>query len=350
MKRRFLLVLLLLPAVLALTACGSSSNKASFNAGDIAVVGATHVLKTKFDELMSEAQANYKLQGQTWPKAGSTEYSTIRSQAVAFLVQQAETEAEATKLGISVSNKDVADQLTSIKKQCCAGSESKYKSELKKQGLTDQEVRDNARSIVLSRKLANKLTAGIVIAPSAIQSYYLQHQSEFQKPASRAVRYILLGKKKGANTLAGTLQKQLTGASDSVWCSLAKKYSQDPSSKNTCGKATFTKGQTVPEFDKAAFSLPTKKVETVDSKQYGWFVLQPTAAPTVAKTTPVAQASASIKQTLLQTKKQAVITSWTKKTQKTYCNGQISYQPGYAPIAAQDPCQTTTSTTTATTG
>jgi parvulin-like peptidyl-prolyl isomerase len=347
MKLRLLLLLLLLPAALALTACGGSGGSSSFNANDIAVVGSTHIPKSMFDELMSEAQANYKLQGQAWPKAGSTQYATIKSQAVAFLVQQAETEAEAKKLGITVSTTDIQDQLKSIKSQCCGGDEKKYQSELKKQGLTDQEVRDNARAIVYSRKLADKITAGTSVTPSAIQQYYLQHQSEFQKPASRPLRYILVGKNKSA--LAETLYKQLTGAGKATWCTLAKKYSQDPSSKNTCGTATFSKGQTVPEFDKLAFSLPTNKVAKVNSKQYGWFVLEPTANVTPAKTTPVAQATASIKQTLLQTKKQAAITAWTQKTTKSYCKGQISYQPGYAPIAAQDPCQQQ-STTTVTTG
>jgi parvulin-like peptidyl-prolyl isomerase len=335
-------------AVLALSACGSSGGgSSSLNAGDVAVVGGTHIPKAKFDELMAEAKANYKLQGLAWPKAGSTEYSTIRSQAVAFLVQQAETEAEAGKLGIVVSQKDIDDQLKSIKQQCCGGSETKYQSELKKQGLTDQEVRDNARSIVYSRKLANKITSGIVVVPTAIQAYYLQHQSEFQKPASRSLRYILLGKNKAS--LATTLYSQLSGAGESVWCTLAKKYSKDPSTSASCGKATFTKGQTVAEFDKLAFSLPTNKVAKVNTKQYGWFLLEPTGAIVPAKTTPVAQASKSIKQTLLQTKKQTAITAWTKRTTTSYCKGKISYQAGYAPIAAQDPCQQS-STTTSTTG
>jgi hypothetical protein len=63
----------------------------------------------------------------------------------------------------------------------------------------------------------------------------------------------------------------------------------------------------------------------------------------------VKQASKSIKQTLLNTKKQTAITNWTKKTTKTYCDGKISYQPGYQPVAAQDPCQQASTTTTATT-
>jgi foldase protein PrsA len=339
----------LLVAVLAAAGCGGGGgSSSSLESGDIAVVGDMHIAKAKFDELMNEAKANYKLQGRTFPKAGTTEYSSIKSQAVTILVQQAETEAEAAKLGIKVTDKDIEDQLKTIKQRCCQGKESKYEAALKQQGLTDAEVRDNARSNVYGQKLAAKITEGLTIAPTAIEAYYIQHQSEFQTPSSRDVRYILVGKKKGADSLAGSLASQLNGAGDSTWCTLAKKYSQDPSSSGKCGKATFSKGQTVPEFDKLLFSLPTDKVGKVNSQQYGWFVLQPTSKPTAAKTTPVSKAGKQIKATLLQTKKQAAITDWTTKTQKAYCKGKIAYQAGYTPNP--DPCAATTTNTTATTG
>ena len=222
---RFLLPVILV-AVLAAAGCGGGGGaSSSLESGDIAVVGDMHVSKQHFDELMSEAKANYKLQGRTFPKAGTSEYSSIKSQAVTILVQQAETEAEAGKLGITVSDNDVQKQLDTIKQRCCQGKEAKYQAALKQQGLTDAEVRENARSNVYGQKLANKITAGLTVAPTAIEAYYIQHQSDFKKPSSRDVRYILLGKNKAS--LAGSLKKQLDGAADSTWCTLAKKYSQD---------------------------------------------------------------------------------------------------------------------------
>ena len=140
MKARFFLPLILL-GVLAAAGCGGGgSSTADVQPGDVAVVGGTHIPKAQFDELMAEAKANYKLQGRTFPKAGTTEYSSIKSQAITILVQQAETEAEAAKRGITVTNQDIDKQLTDIKQRCCQGNETKYKAALKQQGLTDQEV------------------------------------------------------------------------------------------------------------------------------------------------------------------------------------------------------------------
>ena len=70
------------------------------------------------------------------------------------------------------------------------------------------------------------------------------------------MRHILVKSK----ALAEPIYSQLKNASSKTWCALAKKYSLDPSSKESCGKSAFTKGQTVAEFDKVLFSAPTNKV------------------------------------------------------------------------------------------
>jgi parvulin-like peptidyl-prolyl isomerase len=341
MNGRLLLLPLLLVALLA-ASCGGGGGGPKLSAGDVAVVGQRHIPKSMFNDLMSEAKVNLKAQGQKFPKAGTTEYSTIKGQAVNLLVQQAEKEVEAVKLGIKYTPKEIDARLKQIKKQYFKGSETQYRAQLKKQGLTDKEVRDNIQSQIIDQKLYDKITKDVKVAPTAITAYYVQHQSQYQTAASRDVQYILVGKNKAA--LANSLYRQLQGAADSTWCTLAKKYSQDPSSSKNCGKATFTKGQTVPEFDKVAFTLGTKAVAKVNTKQYGWFVLQPTAATKPAKKTPVKEAGKQIEQTLLQTKKNEQFTTWFNGIQKDYCKGKIAYQAGYKP--SPDPCVSTGTTTT----
>ena len=81
-----------------------------------------------------------------------------------------------------------------------------------------------------------------------------------------------------SKTLAASIFKQLSAGNDKTWCTLAKKYSEDPSSKDKCGKLTVTKGETVPVFDKVAFSQPTKKVHApvYDAAQYkAYFIIEP---------------------------------------------------------------------------
>ncbi len=101
----------------------------------------------------------------------------------------------------------------------------------------------------------------------------------------------------------------------------------------------------MPEFDKVVFTLPTKTVTVVNTKQYGWFVVQPTAAVTPSKKTPVAQAGKKIEQQLLQEKKNTFMNTWISGIQKSYCTGgEIKYQVGYTPNP--DPCAAPNTTTT----
>jgi len=338
LKARFLLPIALL-AVLAAGCGGGGSSAGDLNPDDVAVVGSQHISTAKFNQLLGEAKVNLKAQGQTFPKPGTTAYSNIKSQAVSLLVQEAEKENEAAKRGITVTSKEVDTRLKQLKKQYFGGNEKKYQAQLRKQGLTDNLVRENIRQQLIGQKLFDAITKDVTVSQAAIVQYYDQHLSQYQTPSSRPVRYILVGKNKSA--LAASLLKQLQNGGS--WCTLAKKYSKDPSSSGKCGQATFQQGQTVPAFDKLAFSLKTNEVAKVNTPQYGWFVLSPTAAVKKGKSSTLAEETKSIKQTLLQTQKNTAMTNWVNKIQKSYCDGGIRYQTGYKPNP--DPCATTNTTT-----
>jgi SurA-like protein len=108
-KLRYILIPAALVVVLAAAGCGGSSS-AKLSTEDVAVVGAAPISKTQFDDLMATAEASFKQQGRKFPKQGTTEYATIKSQAVTLLVQQAEREEKAKALGITITDKQIVDR------------------------------------------------------------------------------------------------------------------------------------------------------------------------------------------------------------------------------------------------
>jgi foldase protein PrsA len=353
MKKTFLLPIALVAVLLA--GCGGGSS-ASLKKDDVAAVGNVHVTKAQFAALIAQAQRSFKLQKRPFPKQGTTDYEAVKGQAMTLLVQQAEREAKAGSLGIKISDSGVDKRLAQIKKQYfpCQDPKAKdqakctevrYQAQLKKQHLSDEQVRNDIRSQLISEALFNKVTKDANVSASEIHDYYVAHPQLYSQPQSRDVRYILVKTK----AIANSVYAQLKAGNDQTWCKLAKQYAKDASGQN-CGKATFSKGQTVPVFDKAAFSTPAHVLHKpfYDPVQYkSWFIVEPLAPVKPRQSTPEKQVASSIKQQLLQQKKNQVMTDWVSTTTKGFCSGsQIKYQVGYTPTP--DPCTVTTTNSTST--
>ena len=69
------------------------------------------------------------------------------------------------------------------------------------------------------------------------------------------------------------LLKQIRGGAD--FAALAKQYSEDPGSKDNGGELPeFPRGQMVPEFEAAAFSLTNNQVSDVVTTQFGYHIIK----------------------------------------------------------------------------
>jgi parvulin-like peptidyl-prolyl isomerase len=337
LKARFFFLPLVFTVVLV-AGCGGGGS-ASLASDDVATVGDQHIKKGSFTQLMDQACRSFKAQGRKCPKAGSTDYSTIKNQAITLLVQQAEREEKAHDMGVKVDDKAVDKRLEQIKKQYFGGSEKRYKQQLKKQGLSDEQVRRDIRAQLISEAVFKKVTDDVKVSSSAVHDYYVQHPQLYAQQQSRDVRHILVKTK----PLADRIYTELKGGAD--FAKLAKKYSNDPGSKSQGGKLTVSKGQTVPPFDKVAFSLKTNELSKPVKTQYGWHIIQALSAIKPRKTTPEKQVSDSIKQQLIQQKKNEAMTSWVNGLTKDFCKGdKVKYQVGYKPNP--DPCAQATSTKT----
>jgi parvulin-like peptidyl-prolyl isomerase len=319
--------------------CGGGGGGSGLASQDVAVVGKTHISKTDYDTLLAQAKRSL---GKTFPKQGTAEYESIKSKAVTLLVQQAERAERASSEGISVTDKQVSQRLAQIKKRYFQSSEAKYKKQLQQQHLTDEQVRNDIRAQLIYEAIVNKITKGLKVSDSEVHDYYIAHPQLYSKAQTRDVRHILVKNK----ALAASIYTQLKAGNDKTWCTLAKKYSQDPSSKNACGKLTVSKGQTVPNFDKVAFTEKTKVIHApVHDSTYGWFVIEPLSIVHPRSTTPEKQVSSTIKDSLLTQKKNQAITDWFNSLSKSFCSGgKIKYQVGYKPTP--DPCTSTTSSVT----
>jgi peptidyl-prolyl cis-trans isomerase D len=131
-----------------------------------------------------------------------------------------------------------------------------------------------------------KVESGVQVTQDDLRAYYDQHRDQYRVPEQVKVSHILIktplpgpdGKvdEKGvaeAQRRAEDLLKQLKSGAKLE--DLAKKYSEDPGSAKQGGSLGWIgRGQTVPEFEKTAFSLPKGQISDLVKSSYGFHIIR----------------------------------------------------------------------------
>jgi foldase protein PrsA len=337
-RRNSILLLLALIAALALAACGGGgTSSADVPDGAVAVVGDKTVTKEEFDKLIEQQKKSAEAQKQDFPEPGTVEYEALKATVVKGLVEQKEWELEGESMGVKVTDQEIETELDKLKQQYFQGDEQKYSAELAKQGLTDADVRNELRTRILTNKIYEAVTKKVTVSDADIKAYYDKNPTQYQQPASREVRHILVK----TEALAQKLHDQIQGGAD--FAKLAKKYTQDQASKADGGKFTAFKGRTVAPFDEFVFSAKTGDLSDPIKTEFGWHIIEVLSAIKPATTTPLDQVKDAIKTTVLQTKQNAAMKAWIAALPAKY-GDEVAYAPGYAPASATD---TSGGTTTA---
>ena len=335
---RFLPLSMLLVAGLLAAGCGGGTKAVPADA--VAVVGDSTISKVDFNNVLAATKKIDKIRKTSTPKPGTTEYKTRSDGIIQFLVTMSELTQKAKSMGLAaVTDKEVQTQIDQIKKQYAKGNEKTFEKLLAGQGLTIDIYRLQWRYQLLSNRISAEVTKGVKVTDADVKKYYDANKANYTQAASRDVRHILVNSKK----LADSIESQLKAGGN--FAKLAKKYSKDTGSAVNGGKLTVQKGKTVPEFDKAAFSLKTNEISAPVHTTYGWHIIQALSAIKPAQTTPLKDEQATIRQQLVSTKKQDAMTKWLDDMKKSFAK-KVRYQAGYVPTATTTATTTTSPTTT----
>ena len=132
---------------------------------------------------------------------------------------------------------------------------------------------------------SSKIAAATTVADQDLQAYYDQHRDEYRVPEQVKVSHILIktplpaaGAKEDEKAVAdarakaeGVLKEVKAGGD---FAKLAEKYSDDPGSAKSGGELGWIgRGRTVPEFEKAAFSLGKGQTSGLVKSSYGFHII-----------------------------------------------------------------------------
>jgi parvulin-like peptidyl-prolyl isomerase len=113
-----------------------------------------------------------------------------------------------------------------------------------------------------------------VVSDSEAKEFYTKNTDKFAAKASMHARHILVKTKESAEEIINTLKALKDTALKAKFVDLAKTKSTGPSGPKGGDLGTFSKGQMVPEFSKAAWALENGQITTTPVKtQFGYHVI-----------------------------------------------------------------------------
>jgi peptidyl-prolyl cis-trans isomerase D len=160
-------------------------------------------------------------------------------------------------------------------------SDSDLEAFFKKNAARYADAVPEQRKITYFAFTANQVPGGVPQpTQQQIQQYYNEHLSDYQVPEEATSRHILISVPEGADAKtdaaakakAEMVLKQLQAGGS--WADLAKKYSDDPGSKDTGGElGPAQRGKMVPAFDNAIFTQKIGDIQIVKSN-FGYHIVQ----------------------------------------------------------------------------
>ena len=124
-----------------------------------------------------------------------------------------------------------------------------------------------------------RIGGAMEVSESDLRAAYTANLDRYRLPEKVKVRHILVstvGKSpeevKKLEAKANDILNQVRAGGD--FAALAKQHSEDPGSKDTGGEYDVVRGQMVPAFEQAAFTLKPKEIGNLVKTEYGFHIIQ----------------------------------------------------------------------------
>lgn len=278
-KMRYTFFLLVITTLFAsgVNVCVQAADSAGAQS-KVAVVNGKVITREDLDREMSVARKRYARMGRT---LAGPEVPKMEARVLESLIDRELLYQEAVKSGIHIDDQTVNNELTTLKKRF--SNEAAFQKALRDADLSEADVQTQIRrGMTIQKFIDDRFVNKISVTPKEVKSYYDNHRQMFTRPEEVRASHILIKvdpkadektKLKARRELEG-IQKKLLAGED--FAALARKYSQGPSAARGGDLGYFRRGQMVPPFEKAAFSLKTGEVSDIVVTRFGYHLIKVT--------------------------------------------------------------------------
>jgi|LSQX01.3.fsa_nt_gb parvulin-like peptidyl-prolyl isomerase len=173
--------------------------------------------------------------------------------------------AEKEKVNIPASR--INDEIEHIKSSF--DSEQDFNNALRRNNLTLNQLKESLKNQYMVDQVIHNEYDKITISDEEIAQYYEEYESFFYQPEKRKISHILVEDKEEAELLLNQLNDGIIDFETT-----AKEKSICPSAKNDGDLGYISRGQMVPEFEEASFSLEAGNLSDIVETEFGYHIIK----------------------------------------------------------------------------
>jgi peptidyl-prolyl cis-trans isomerase C len=264
----------------------------------LARVNGTAIERGEFERAVKslEAQAG----GPVPPDRRDGVYRQLLDQLVALKLLSQESAARK----VTVPDAELDGRLAQIRGQF--PNEQAFTAALADRQMTPDKLRSEMKQQLLAMKLVEaEVGPTVSVTDTDVATFYQKNPEKFQEPEAVHAAHILIrtgdaadaAAKKKARAEADSVLAQIRKGGD--FAALAKLHSQDNSAVNGGDLGFVARGQTVPAFEQAAFTLKPGQLSGVVESPFGFHIIK-VFEHRAARTVPLTEVKAQVQQFLRQ--------------------------------------------------
>jgi peptidyl-prolyl cis-trans isomerase C len=142
------------------------------------------------------------------------------------------------------------------------------KLNLDKEAAVQKQIEEARKEIIIKEFLRKEVEDKVAVSDEDAKKYYDANKDKFKDGEKVKVFHILVETEAEANDILA----KLNGGAD--FAALAKEKSKCPSKEKGGELGLISRGQTVPEFENAAFALQPGQLSAVVKSQFGYHIIK----------------------------------------------------------------------------
>jgi len=272
----------MMPLILCLILIGSSGRAWSAdtpaNGGKAAVVNGSVITN---QTLQWEVDRAAKRLARSGKQLTTEEERKLKESVLDSLIDFELLYQESQKEGITVDEKEVDDQLETLKKGF--PSEEEFNRVMADLNFSQATLRSMTRKGLIVKKFINThIAKEVTVSDEELKSYYDENAAIFKRPEQVRASHIVIVVKSGDDQAKkDQVRKELEEIRERAlkgedFAALAKVFSQGPSSSRGGDLGYFGRGWAEKPFEDAAFALKPGEVSGIVVTSFGYHVIKVT--------------------------------------------------------------------------